>query len=388
MSKNLPEKGPRPASRRRFLAGAGAGLAGAAAAPLAGAAPAVHTQSRSRIRWRLQTYAGASLAEEVIVPAVRSFNRIANGEMEISLHTADELVPQSDLFSAVKSGLVDAAQSDDDSMGSPADVSVFGGYFPFATRYSLDLPALFHDYGLAEIWREAYAEQGVVWISAGAWDPCHFLTVEPIHRVADLRGKRIFTFPTAGRFLSRFGVLPVTLPWEQVAGAISGGDLDGMAWCGITEAYTVGWAEVTNYFLTNNISGAWCGSFFANAASWQSLPSHLRQLFRSVTDASHYRRQHWYWAGEARLRTEGTELELTTIPDAEWREVEDEAHRFWDEIACTTWRRLQVVYLLKQYEQTMARAGRPYRYGDAAASGDSSVIDPFGACRAPAGGVG
>ena len=387
MSKNPPAKGPRPASRRRFLVGAGAGIAGAAAAPLAGAAPAVHTQSRARIHWRLQTYAGASLAEEVIAPAIHSFNRIANGEMEISLHTADELVPQSDLFNAVKSGLVDAAQSDDDSMGSPADVAVFGGYFPFATRYSLDLPALFHDYGLAEIWRQAYAEQGVVWVSAGAWDPCHFLTVEPIRRVADLRGKRIFTFPTAGRFLSRFGVIPVTLPWEQVSAAISGGDLDGMAWCGITEAYTVGWAEVTNYFLTNNISGAWCGSFFANAASWQTLPSRLRQLFRSVTDASHYRRQHWYWSGEARLRTEGTELELTTIPDAEWREVEDEAHRFWDEIACTTWRRLQVVYLLKQYEETMARAGRPYRYGEPA-SGDSSVTDPFGACRAPAGGVG
>jgi hypothetical protein len=32
-------------------------------------------------------------------------------------------------------------------------------------------------------------------------------------------------------------------------------------WSGITEDYTVGWADVTKYFLTNNISGAWCGSF-------------------------------------------------------------------------------------------------------------------------------
>ena len=53
---------------------------------------------------------------------------------------------------------LDAVQSDDATMGSPVDISVFGGYFPFATRYSLDVPALFKYYGLNEIWDEAYSE--------------------------------------------------------------------------------------------------------------------------------------------------------------------------------------------------------------------------------------
>jgi len=55
---------------------------------------------------------------------------------------------------------------------------VFGGYFPFATRYSLDVPALFKYYGLNEIWDEAYSEvEGVKWLSTSAWDPCHLFTV-------------------------------------------------------------------------------------------------------------------------------------------------------------------------------------------------------------------
>ena len=84
------------------------------------------------------------------------------------------------------------------AVGAPVDISVFGGYFPFACRYSLDVPALFHQWGLNEIWREAYDEtEGVAWLSAGAWDPCHFSTVEPIRGVADLKGLRIFTFPTS-----------------------------------------------------------------------------------------------------------------------------------------------------------------------------------------------
>ena len=55
------------------------------------------------------------------------------------------------------------------------------------------------------------------------------------------------------------------------------GELDGIAWSGITEDYTVGWADVTNYFLTNNISGAWAGSFFANMDRYNELPEHLKR---------------------------------------------------------------------------------------------------------------
>jgi len=82
--------------------------------------------------------------------------------------------------------------------------------------------------------------------------------------LVDLKSKRVFIFPTAGKFLSRFGVVPVTLPCEDAEVAVPTGELDGIAWSGITEDYTVGWADVTNYFLTNNISGAWIGAYFAN----------------------------------------------------------------------------------------------------------------------------
>jgi len=353
-------------NRRDFLKKAGS-TAGAAAGLAAGVgltgAPAVHAASKSTIKWRLQTYAGASLGEHVIKPAIDAFNKAANGEMQIEVFYADQLVPTGELFRAMQKGTIDAVQSDDDSIAAPVDISVFGGYFPFATRYSLDVPVLFNQYGLKEIWQEAYGEvEGVTWLSAGAWDPCHFATVDPINKLSDLKGKRVFTFPTAGRFLSRFGVVPVTLPWEDIEVAVQTGELDGIAWSGITEDYTVGWADVTNYFLTNNISGAWCGSFFANSDRWDALPEHLKTLFELCMDSSHYYRQHWYWGGEADLRTTGTKLKLTTIPDEEWATVEAEALKFWDEIAKESPRNAKVVEILKQYNAIMEQAGRPYRY--------------------------
>ena len=325
-------------------------------------APAVHAQSKTTIKWRLQTYAGPALGEHVVKPAIDAFNKIAGSEMQIELYYSDQLVPTGELFRAMQKGTIDAVQSDDDSMASPTEVSVFGGYFPFATRYSLDVPVLFNQYGLAEIWDEEYSKVGVKHLSAGAWDPCNFATKEPINSLSDLKGKKVFTFPTAGRFLRQFGVVPVTLPWEDIEVAVQTGELDGIAWSGITEDYTVGWADVTNYFLTNNISGAWVGSFFANMERYNALPENLQGLLKMAMDASHYRRLWWYWGGEASLRVHGTKMKLTTIPDEDWATVQQAAEKFWDEIAAESKTKAKVIEIFRKYNADMKKAGPPYRY--------------------------
>lgn len=341
--------------RKSILTGAGAVGATTLAAP--------YVKAQAPIKWRLQTYAGPALADHVCRPGVEAFNKAAHGEMEIEMYTSDQLVPHGELFRAVQSGTIDAAQSDDDSAAAPVDVKVFGAYFPLASRYSLDVPALWHWHGLKEIWEEAYAEvPGVTWLSSGAWDPCNFGTTKPIRSLDDLKGLRVYTFPTGGQFLSRFGVVPVTLPYEDVEVALQTGELDGVCWCGITEMHTVGWANVLKYFLTNPLSGAWAGSYFVNTDKWNAVPDHLKQLFHMSIDTSHYYRQHWYWAGEAKYRNEG-KLELTSIPEAEWKKVEEEASKFWDEVAAQSERCKKVVEIIKAYNQSMTKAGPPYRYG-------------------------
>jgi TRAP-type mannitol/chloroaromatic compound transport system substrate-binding protein len=348
-------------NKREFLKKAGVGTAATVAAVNA---PYVIAQQKTTIKWRLQTYAGTALGEHVIKPQIDAFNKIANGEMVIELYHADQLVPHGELFRALQRGTIDAAQSDDDSIAAPVDVSVFAAYFPFASRYSLDVPVLWNWYGLNEIWEEAYAEvEGVTWLSAGAWDPCNFATRKPIRSIEDFKGLRMYMFPTGGKFMAQFGVVPIALPYEDVEVALQTGELDGVAWSGITEDYTVGWADVTKYYLTNPVSGAWAGSYFVNTAAWEKVPEHLQALYRMSIDSSHYYRQHWYWWGEANYRTKGGKLELTSIPESEWAVVEEAALKFWDEIAQQGERSAKVVQILKDYASTMRAAGPPYRYG-------------------------
>ena len=302
---------------REFLKTACAGAAGVAAAGMMAGCDDKKSplekgvtipQTHRMIKWRFQTYAGTALAQHVYKPAIDAVNKVAGNRMHIDLYYADQLVPTSELFSALQAGTIDGVQSDDDSMSSAADVRVFGGYFPFASRYSLDVPVLFAQYGLDKIWAESYKEASggkVTWLSAGSWDPCHFATKKPVNSLSDLKGLKVYAFPTAGKFLSQFGVVPVTLPYEDAEMALRTGTLDGVAWSGITEDYTVGWADACKYFLTNSLSGAWIGSYFANTESWNKVPDELKTLFKLSMDSSHYYRQYWYWGGEAGLRVNG-----------------------------------------------------------------------------------
>jgi TRAP-type mannitol/chloroaromatic compound transport system substrate-binding protein len=263
----------------------------------------------------------------------------------------------------MQAGTLDAVQSDDATMGSPVDISVFGGYFPFATRYSLDVPALFKYYGLNEIWDEAYSEvEGVKWLSTSAWDPCHLFTVnKKVTSLADMKGLRVFGVPTAGKFLAQYGLIPVTVPWDDVEVAMQTGELDGVAWCGFTEAYEVGWADICKYALTNSVTGAWFGSYFANQKAWDKLSPKLQALYRMSINDSHYYRQVWYWGGEADLRVNGKKMELTSLPDNEWAKVVNDSKAFWDETSSISPRAKKVVDAFKLYANTMEKAGYPYR---------------------------
>ena len=79
-------------------------------------------------------------------------------------------------------------------------------------------------------------------------------------------------------------------------------------------------------------------------------------------EQSHYYLQWWYWCGEAILRVNGTNLQLTSIPDEEWATVEAAAREFWEEIAAESDVKRRVVDIFKQYNADMEKAGRPYRY--------------------------
>ena len=58
----------------------------------------------------------------------------------------------------------------------------------------------------------------------------------------------------------------------------------------------------------------------------------------------------------------GGKLQLCSIPDEEWKTVEEKAIPFWEEMAKSSPRAAQVVAAFRKYNAVMAKAGKPYRY--------------------------
>ena len=84
---------------------------------------------------------------------------------------------------------------------------------------------------------------------------------------------------------------------------------------------------------------------------------------RAGIEASHTYRNQWYWGGEAKLRATGDKLELTSIPAEEWKQVEDAAKVFWDEIAETNETSAKLVKIFREYNSVIEKAGPPYTFG-------------------------
>ena len=352
-------------NRRHFLkklslAGAGIGVAATGYA-----APKRDSKKdpKSKITWRLQTHASSHLAQVVIKPAIDAFNRVAGGEMSIELLHERDHVSGGDLYHALKDGHLDLIQTDDESIFPETEISAFNHYFPFACRYPLDVPALFKHWGLDSIWVETYSKvKGVIWLGAGAWDPCHLITKEPILSSDDLSGLKIFAPPHTENFFSRLGIKVVgDMPRNKIAHELAYGDnLDGIALSGMSEAYIQGYAGPARYFLSNSISGARWGSYFANLQRWHQLSDRLKGLFYLAMDSSHYYRQHWSWNREARLRNEEEKLQVTTISEQDWRSVRAEGHAFWEEVAERSARAREVVTILRKYNQMLDQVSAPY----------------------------
>ncbi len=66
------------------------------------AAPAII--AAEPIKWRFQTYAGSALGQHVTKPAIDAINNASNGELQVELYYADQLVPTGELFRALQKG--------------------------------------------------------------------------------------------------------------------------------------------------------------------------------------------------------------------------------------------------------------------------------------------
>jgi TRAP-type mannitol/chloroaromatic compound transport system substrate-binding protein len=317
--------------RRGFLLGAGAGAIGLSTPAIA---------QGPKYRWRLVSSFPKSLdtlfgAAEFFAERVKE---ATNGEIEISVYAAGEIVPALQAFDAVSDGTVELCHTCSYYFVGKDPAFTFGTTLPFG------LNTRQHDSWLIEGGAQAlldkfYGKYGVksfacgnVCAQMGGWFRKEIKSVE------DLAGLKFRIGGLAGQVVQKLGVVPQQIPAGDLYPALERGTIDAAEWVGPYDDEKLGLHKVAPYYY---YPGWWEGSatihLFMQNAIWDELPAHYRALIEMASSEANAWMQARYNnnnpAALRRLVAEGAQLRA--YPDEVFDAAFDAAHELFDEIAAS-----------------------------------------------------
>jgi TRAP-type mannitol/chloroaromatic compound transport system substrate-binding protein len=240
--------------RRLFL---GAGLAALAACSSqhdceegAAAGASAHATKKAKIKWKIVTswpknFPGLGTAPERFAGWLRE---ITQGEFELKVYGAGEIVPALEVFDAVSRGTVQMGHSAAYYWKGKLAAAPFFTAVPFGLNAQEQNGGLHHGGGL-DLWRELYAPYNLVPFAAGntgvqmaGWFN------KKIESVEDIKGLKMRIPGLAGEVWQRLGGTPVTLPGGELFTALQTGAIDASEWVGPFNDLAFGFHKVAKYY--------------------------------------------------------------------------------------------------------------------------------------------
>ena len=272
-------------NRRRFLARSALVGASAAAgcAPTASEGPAVHT--KQRVRWRLVSSFPRSLdtifgAAEVLVERIAA---MTDGQFEIRIFPAGELVPGLQVLDAVQQGVAHIGQSGSYYYMGKNPALAFDTCVPFGLT-ARQQTAWLEEAGGREVLDPLFADFGVhcfsggnTGVQMGGW----FTRTVPT--LADLNGLRMRIPGMGGKVMQKLGVAPQTIAGGEIYTALERGAIDATDWVGPYDDEKLGFHKVAAHYY---YPGWWepgpSLSFYVGREALADLPSDYREILKTA----------------------------------------------------------------------------------------------------------
>jgi TRAP-type mannitol/chloroaromatic compound transport system substrate-binding protein len=239
---------------RRLFLGAGLLALSACAKQNEPCAPSVMDEikqkTQAKIKWKLVTswpkdFPGLGTAPVRLAQWVRA---LTDGEFDIKVYGAGEIVPALEVFDAVSQGTVQVGHSAAYYWKGKLPAAPFFTAVPFGLNAQEQNGWLHHGGGL-DLWRELYAPFNLVPFAAGntgvqmaGWFN------RKIESVADIQGLRMRIPGLAGEVWQALGGTPVTLPGGELFTAMQTGAIDASEWVGPYNDLAFGFHKVAKYY--------------------------------------------------------------------------------------------------------------------------------------------
>lgn len=244
-----------------------------------------------QFKWRLVTtwpknFPGLGMAPEKFASLV---NDMSNGRLKVTVYGAGELVPGSEVFTAVSEGKV--AEIGHGAAyywkGIIPAAQIFGAV-PFGMNAQELNAWVFHDDGLT-LWEELYKPFGVIPFPGGntGVQPAGWFNKE-INSLDDLKGLKMRIPGMGGEVLKRVGGVPVSLPGGELFTSLQSGAIDATEWVGPYNDLSFGLHKAAKYYYhTGWHEPGTLLEFVINEKAYASLPKDLQIIVKSAMRVVH-----------------------------------------------------------------------------------------------------
>ena len=312
-------------SRRDYLKTGAAGVGGAAL----GFPAIVGAQDKV---WRLKlqsnwTGIGIESQDRAAKLFVERVNRMSGGRIQMTNFDAEVLLGIGETFRGVGSGVADVAVTSSVYHRGIVPVGEYLWAVPFFPFTNLEFYEYVYQFmGIKELWREAYAEHGVMHLTYECSDEWgSMVSTRPIQKYSDFEGMKVRAFGIWADWLVHNGASIVTVPGGEIYTAIQTKLLDAAAF-GAPDA----WAgmklyEVCDHYINPSVVPYDVCEIIMNLETFNEMPADLQEVMLSAARVHNLDIAALTIPTDAKGRTELAKggMKTTIMPDEELRKAAD-----------------------------------------------------------------
>ena len=282
------------------------------------------------------------------------------GEVEIKLYWPGQLVKASQALTAMQRGMIDGYSG---SMlyfaGTIPEIN--GQWLPYAWKNPLEGLDAFYNYGLRDVMREASARHGVFYVTTFTASNYGFMTNFPVHKLEDLKGKKIRSVGMGSHVVRALGAAPVSMLANEAYTGLQRGTVDGNLYVFYTlEDYKL--HEVTEYVIKPAVYTPAFGDIAMSLKVWEGLSPEHKEAFERAAVETTWRSYFYGTIKDEYVVTDFAKekgLKIITLSSEEVKRFREAASVVYDTHAKKSDLCAKQVEIVRNYVQTKGKIKSP-----------------------------
>ena len=215
-------------------------------------------------------------------------NKLSEGQLNIKLYKADEMVPSAGVFDAVQAGRADCGGDWPSYWAGKNMAFEFFASFPMGMAPN-DYMNWYYYGGGKDLYNYMFGKFGMVYfLDCVTQMESGLRTNVPIKSLADFKGKKLrMAGKAAGYILQKLGAAQTMTAGGEIYQALQLKTVDGAEFCSPSIDWGMGFGEVTKFNITPGFhQPASALGVMINKKSWDALTPHLRDIIEVAAKAN------------------------------------------------------------------------------------------------------